>query len=203
MLLLDIIGALLAQGPGWTRPNSPGTTTSARPASATPPGRLALEGLVDRRPRIGTSVVLLDMTEIRQASRRGCLIEPHCASLAAIRATPVEIHAIGAAFDGYEAALKRQNFALLVSMDQTFHRAVAIGTHNPALIRIVGLLHHKAARYWSIPPPPRRTYATTGRTSIWRSPPPSRPATSWRGLQNTYRALAEIPRTGRPGRHRA
>jgi DNA-binding GntR family transcriptional regulator len=111
-------------------------------------GRLALEGLVDRRPRVGTSVAPLDMVEIRQAFEARCMIEPHCASLAAIRATPAEIEAITTAFDGAEQAARDQNFALLVSMDQTFHRAVAIGSHNPALIRIVGLLHHKAARYW-------------------------------------------------------
>jgi DNA-binding GntR family transcriptional regulator len=111
-------------------------------------GRLALEGLVDRRPRIGTTVAPLDMVEIRQAFEARCMIEPHCAALAAVRATEDEIQAMTTAFDGAEEAAARKDFALLVSMDQTFHRAVAIGSHNPALIRIVGLLHHKAARYW-------------------------------------------------------
>lgn len=120
--------------------------------------RLALEGLVLRRPRIGTSVAPLDLIEIRQAFEARCLIEPHCAALAAQRASDDEVDAMMTAFDGADEAHRSRDFHALVAMDQAFHRAVATGSHNPALFRIVRLLHHKAARYWihtlSVSPPP-------------------------------------------------
>src|SRR5439155_1943548 len=43
-------------------------------------GRLALEGLVARRARAGTSVAPLDLLEVRQAVEARRLIEPHCAA---------------------------------------------------------------------------------------------------------------------------
>lgn len=122
-------------------------------------GRLALEGLVVRRPRIGTSVAPLDLIEIRQAFEARCLIEPHCAALAARRATAAEIEVICGAFDGAATAHRNRDYPALVAMDQTFHRAVAAGSHNPSLVRVVRLLHHKAARYWMhtlmVGPPPQ------------------------------------------------
>src|SRR5271170_4789638 len=49
-------------------------------------GRLALEGLVVRRARAGTTVAPLDLLEVRQAVDARRLIEPHCAALAATHA---------------------------------------------------------------------------------------------------------------------
>lgn len=158
VMLLDIIVGVLRPGARLDEAALSKTydvgLASVRDALA----RLALEGLVLRRPRIGTSVAPLDLIEIQQAFEARCLIEPHCAALAAERASAGEIEAMMTAFHGAEAAHRRRDFHALVAMDQTFHRAVAVGSHNPALIRIVRLLHHKAARYWihtlSISPPP-------------------------------------------------
>src|SRR3954470_5089996 len=49
--------------------------------------RLALEGLVVRRARVGTSVAPLDLASAREAFEARCLIEVQCAGLAAQRAT--------------------------------------------------------------------------------------------------------------------
>jgi len=111
-------------------------------------GRLSLEGLVQRRARSGTTVTPLDLQEVEQAFEVRYLLEPHGAALAARHATASEIEAIANAFEGAEAYAKQRDFRTLVAMDQNFHRAVAVASHNLTLARVVISLHHKAARYW-------------------------------------------------------
>lgn len=111
-------------------------------------GRLALEGLVVRRPRSGTTVAPLDPKEVDQVFEARRLIEPHCAALAARHATPEEILAICGAFAGAEAAAKAQDSRAIVAMDQRFHAAVVRASRNPTLARIAITLQHKASRFW-------------------------------------------------------
>ncbi len=58
--------------------------------------RLALEGLVLRRARVGTMVAPLDLMEAREAFGARALVEIECAGLAARFATDAEIEAIRA-----------------------------------------------------------------------------------------------------------
>ncbi|MDB5454750.1 MAG: transcriptional regulator, GntR family [Caulobacter sp.] len=111
-------------------------------------GRLALEGLVVRRARSGTTVSALDLVELRQGYEARALIEPHCAALAATYASRAEVEAIHSAFDGGEAAAIASDIRALVAMDQRFHAAVARASQNMALARILIPLQHKAARFW-------------------------------------------------------
>ena len=118
-------------------------------------GRLALEGMVQRRPRFGTTVTPIDLTEIEQAFEARMLIEPHIAALAAQNAPTAAIEAIHAAFCGAEQAVENQDYRALVLMDQEFHRAVARAAGNLALMRVVVSLHHSAARLWRFSLPQR------------------------------------------------
>ena len=111
-------------------------------------GRLALEGLVDRRPRAGTTVSPLDLIEVRQGFEARGLIEPHCAALAALHATPDDLAALTGAFDGGEAAIRANDHRALVDMDQRFHTALARASGNATLARILIPLQYKATRYW-------------------------------------------------------
>lgn len=111
-------------------------------------GRLALEGLVQRRARSATTVAPLDLVEVRQAFEARRLIEPHCAALAALSASAEDIAAMRASFQGAEAAALRRDFRALVGMDQRFHAAIARASRNATLARIVIPLQHKAARFW-------------------------------------------------------
>ncbi|HEY3800747.1 MAG TPA: GntR family transcriptional regulator [Caulobacteraceae bacterium] len=111
-------------------------------------GRLALEGLVVRKPRSGTIVAPLDLIDVRQAFEARRLIEPHCAALAAQNATPADIAALRGAFEGSDEAARSGDARALVAMDQTFHRALALATGNLTLAKIVIPLQHKAARFW-------------------------------------------------------
>jgi DNA-binding GntR family transcriptional regulator len=112
-------------------------------------GRLALEGLVVRRPRAGTTVAALDLLDVRQAFEALRLIEPHCAALAAQNATPADVAALRRAFDGAEAAAEAGDSRALIGMDQRFHAALAVATRNLTLAKIVIPLQHKASRFWA------------------------------------------------------
>ena len=111
-------------------------------------GRLALEGLVLRRPRAGTTVSPLDMVELGHALDVRRLLEPYCAVLAAANATAPDVDRIVHAFDGGEAAVQARDCKALVAMDQQFHSAMAKAGRNVTLTRILIPLQHKSARYW-------------------------------------------------------
>jgi DNA-binding GntR family transcriptional regulator len=110
--------------------------------------RLALEGLVVRRARVGTSVAPLDLMGAREAFEARCLIEVHCAGLAAAHASDEEIKAIRATLDDGENAIADNDAAALAAMDEAFHVAVAAASGNRTLAKMVVTLHHQTARYW-------------------------------------------------------
>ena len=111
-------------------------------------GRLALEGLVVRRSRAGTTVTPLDRVEVRQAFEARALLEPPCAAQAALNATADDVAALDQAFDGAEALIRARDARGLITMDQSFHLAVARASRNATLARILIPLQHKAARFW-------------------------------------------------------
>src|SRR5476649_2414072 len=91
--------------------------------------RLALEGLVVRRARVGTSVAPLDMAGAREAFEARCLVEIQCTGLAVRNASDGEIAAMRATLDGGEAAVEANDFRAVAAMDEAFHVAVAAGSH--------------------------------------------------------------------------
>jgi DNA-binding GntR family transcriptional regulator len=111
-------------------------------------GRLALEGLVIRKARAGTTVAPLDIIELRQALEAQSLIEPHCAALAARHANSEDLANLAHAFDGAAEAIHARDFRTLVAMDQRFHATLARASRNATLARIIIPLQHKAARFW-------------------------------------------------------
>lgn len=111
-------------------------------------GRLALEDLVIRKARAGTTVAPLDIIELRQALEARALIEPHCAALAARCASSEELAELARVFDGAEAAIRNRDCRSLVAMDQRFHAGIARASRNATLARIIIPLQHKAARFW-------------------------------------------------------
>jgi DNA-binding GntR family transcriptional regulator len=112
--------------------------------------RLALEGLVLRRARVGTMVAPLDLMEARDAFAARALVEIECAGLAARLATETEIEAICRTLDAGEAAIVRNDARALAMMDEAFHVAVASASHNRVLAKMVMSLHHQTARFWLV-----------------------------------------------------
>jgi DNA-binding GntR family transcriptional regulator len=112
--------------------------------------RLALEGLVVRRARVGTMVAPLDLMEAREAFAARALVEIECAGLAARHATDEEIAAIRATLESGETAVARNDPRALAMMDEAFHVAVATASHNRVLAKMVMTLHHQTARFWLV-----------------------------------------------------
>jgi DNA-binding GntR family transcriptional regulator len=110
--------------------------------------RLALEGLVLRRARVGTMVAPLDLMEAREAFAARALVEIECAGLAARFATEADLAAIRATFEGGENAIAKNDMRALAAMDEAFHVAVAQASHNRVLAKMVTSLHHQTARFW-------------------------------------------------------
>lgn len=110
--------------------------------------RLALEGLVLRRARVGTMVAPLDLMEAREAFAARALVEIECAGLAARFGTEGDIAAIRATLDGGEDAVAKNDVHALAAMDEAFHVAVAYASHNRVMAKMVTGLHHQTARFW-------------------------------------------------------
>ena len=147
-ILLDIVLCVLAPGSRLDEQDLASRYGAGLAGVREALGRLALEGLVVRRARAGTTVAPLDLLEVRQAVEARRLIEPHCAALAASNAGPEDIARLRAAFDGAEAAIRARDAVALVRMDQTFHEAIAQAGGNLTLARILIPLQHKASRFW-------------------------------------------------------
>src|SRR5262249_46309824 len=99
--------------------------------------RLSLEGLVNRMPRVGTTVADLSVFELQQILEARQAVEVYCAGLAAQTATPEDLQLIGHALASWEEVLRRRDLRALVKLDQQFHQGLARATHNAALTRIV------------------------------------------------------------------
>ncbi len=110
--------------------------------------RLALEGMVIRRPRVGTIVAPLDIAEVENAFEVRHMLEARTAALAARNARPEDIVAVLTAFDDAEAAIAESDFRRMLMMDRAFHRAVAMATNNPTLARFIVSLQNVATRFW-------------------------------------------------------
>jgi DNA-binding GntR family transcriptional regulator len=110
--------------------------------------RLALEGLVQRRARVGTIVAPLDLIDARDAFEARALIEVECARLAALKAGVDQIAAIRATLESGEEAVRRNDARALAAMDEAFHVAIATASGNRTLAKMVTLLHHQTARFW-------------------------------------------------------
>ncbi len=111
-------------------------------------GRLALEGLIVRRPRVGATVAVIDLKAVEQAFEVRRLLEGRSAALAAQNASAATAARIHACFDGAEAAVAAGDTRALIGMDRAFHAAVAEATGNPLLARYLISLQTLAARFW-------------------------------------------------------
>lgn len=149
-ILLDIIVGQLAPGERLDEKalvsRYGGGLAGVRDALA----RLALEGLVVRRARVGTMVAPLDPDDAREAFAARALVEIECAGLAARHASDPEIAAIQATLADGEEAIAKNDVRALAAMDEAFHVAVASASHNRILAKLVMSLHHATTRFWLI-----------------------------------------------------
>jgi GntR family transcriptional regulator, rspAB operon transcriptional repressor len=117
--------------------------------------RLSLEGMVNRVPRVGTTVADLSVFELQQIFEARLAVEVYCAGLASQTAAPDDLRPMEDALSGWEQCLRKRDFGTLVRLDQQFHQGLADATHNQALTRIVVMLHNSALRFWYFAMPRR------------------------------------------------
>ncbi len=110
--------------------------------------KLSLEGLVERRPRLGTVVASPSFIELQQVFELRVQIEGQCASMAALNARPAEIEAINAAFADADKVIADSDWRSLVRLDRSFHHAMAVAAHNIWMERALIALHNSALRFW-------------------------------------------------------
>jgi DNA-binding GntR family transcriptional regulator len=110
--------------------------------------RLSLEGLVERRPRLGSVITDISLKELQQIFDLRVQLEGRAAALAAQNATEKEVAAIRNAYQGVEKVIETADYRKLVQMDRAFHGAVAAATHNICLQRVMSMLIASALRFW-------------------------------------------------------
>ena len=110
--------------------------------------RLSLEGLVERRARIGTQVSELSLKSLQDVFEARRLLETYAAALAAERSNASDIAAIREAHRGHDEAADARDLEQLVLIDMRFHAAVAKASRNSEIERTLTRLHNAAARYW-------------------------------------------------------
>lgn len=110
--------------------------------------RLSMEGLVERRPRLGSVITDVSVRELEQVFELRVQFEGRAAALAAQNATPEEAAAIRNGYQGVEKVIVGADYRRLVQMDRAFHEAIAIATHNIYLQRVMAMLNASALRFW-------------------------------------------------------
>ena len=110
--------------------------------------RLALEGLVDRRPRLGSVVADLGAIELQQVFELRVQLEGRAAGLAAQHASRGDLAAIRGSLDDVDAVIDRRDYRELIRMDLAFHQAVGEASHNRWLARVTNTLNINAVRFW-------------------------------------------------------
>jgi GntR family transcriptional regulator, rspAB operon transcriptional repressor len=110
--------------------------------------RLSLEGLIERRPRLGSVITDISVRELQQVFELRVQFEGRAAALAAQNATLEEIAAIRTVYQGAEKVIEAADYRTLVQMDRAFHEAIAVATHNIYLQRVMAMLNASALRFW-------------------------------------------------------
>ncbi len=158
--------------------------------------RLALEGLVERRPRLGSVVTSPSIIEMQQVFQLRVQLEGQCAKLAACNGTEEELRAIQNALNDAGRAIERSDWRALVCLDREFHRAVATAAHNVWLKNVLETLHNSALRFWHYALPRRPVKALNQEIAYHRKVAVAIQARDAAGAEKAMRAvLGEFPAT--------
>lgn len=97
--------------------------------------RLEGEGLVETRPRSGSSVALMDTRRLAEMGRIRAVLEGAAADLAARHATPQDLQRLQQRLDAMREATDHGDTATLRLANEAFHTALHAIGDNPFLIR--------------------------------------------------------------------
>ncbi len=109
--------------------------------------KLAQQGLLDLKPRVGTFVTQIDLASVKHAYEVKKNLEGLAAELAALRATTEqvdELYEIIERFNHYDIV---DDYKECIKDDQRFHQIVREASGNPILIETLEGLNIKTARF--------------------------------------------------------
>jgi DNA-binding GntR family transcriptional regulator len=158
--------------------------------------RLSFEGLIERRPRLGSVVVGIHLIELQQVFHLRVQLEGQCAAMAARNARKQDIVALCEAFADAESIIKRGDWRALVKCDRNFHHALANAAQNRWLANVVVMLHTNALRFWHYSLPRRPVQALYKEIAYHRAVAAAVDKRDPDGAQKSMKALlGEFPAT--------
>lgn len=110
--------------------------------------RLMNEGLVEIIPRKGMIIRPNSLNEVLALLEARWVIEPYCASLAATRTSSQDVSALREIVTAAEKAARRGDTETFMSLDVSFHSALARMARNSILGEVLRNLHDLATRIW-------------------------------------------------------
>ncbi len=110
--------------------------------------RLSCEGLVLIRPRRGTYVASLSLTDMQQIFELRQELEGYAAALAAERANETDLAVLDSALDPLLQISDPGESLAYIQVDRAFHRAVARASHNKYLENQLGRMYNLNLRLW-------------------------------------------------------
>ncbi|WP_319583085.1 GntR family transcriptional regulator [uncultured Pseudodesulfovibrio sp.] len=109
---------------------------------------LAIQGLLNIRPRQGIFVAPIETNFVREVFEVRLPLEKAVARLAAERATTKDIKELRVLSDLSEEALKSGSYAEGIRLDAAFHDALSKASNNLVLRQTRESLHNVCLRYW-------------------------------------------------------
>jgi DNA-binding GntR family transcriptional regulator len=110
--------------------------------------RLSCEGLVTIRPRRGTFVAGLGISDLHEIFEFRLELEGYGAMLAAERANASDIAALEQALERLSDTLPADDNVAHIEIDRAFHQALAHATHNKFLEYHLARLYNLNLRLW-------------------------------------------------------
>lgn len=109
--------------------------------------KLEKEKFVEMIPRKGAYVADLTAKDILDVLEMRIILEGFAAALAAERISDEEMDALIISYDNFEKAVKTEDRAFMLEMDNEFHDHIFKATKNNKLIEIVKDLHDQFQRF--------------------------------------------------------
>jgi DNA-binding GntR family transcriptional regulator len=109
--------------------------------------KLEREGLIERQPRGGFTVLGLDRNDIEETFGIRSVLEGYAARLAAVKHDPQELEDLENKIDEFQNALDRKKMKLLPTINTEFHDLLYGLSKSPKLINMINGLRDQIYRY--------------------------------------------------------
>jgi DNA-binding GntR family transcriptional regulator len=109
--------------------------------------QLGPTGLVETRPRRGTTVAVITTEKLEEIFVAMGEIEATCARLSAISMTPIERRRLGALHEQMAGYVRKNDHASYTEANVAFHGAIYAGSHNTVIAEIALGLRRRLSPY--------------------------------------------------------